>query len=186
VGGVGDILGQLFETFLSVFPRLIVVEKTHGGVRFRRGKKVLELKPGIHWYWPLVTEVVTLPVVRQPIDLYPQVITLQNGSVVVSGTIVYEIRDSVAALAETHDIDDLIQNVGRVALFKQLTGSKWSDTMSDHSNGELRRNLTTEARKQLKKYGVHVFEMSLTDFAKCVVIRNFGNDPVIPVQNDED
>jgi regulator of protease activity HflC (stomatin/prohibitin superfamily) len=180
------LLSSLFEALLSIFPRLIVVEKTHGGVKFKRGKGVKELKPGLDIYWPLVTEVVTLPVVRQPIDLHPQVISLQNGPVIVSGAIVYEIRDSVAALAETHDIDELIQNIGRVSLFKQLTGRKWSDTMAEHENGELRRLLTAEARKQLKKYGVHVFEMSLTDFAKCIVIRNFGNDNLIPIRDDEE
>jgi regulator of protease activity HflC (stomatin/prohibitin superfamily) len=185
VGGLSSILGDLIQALLSLVPQLIVVEATHGGVRFRRGKIVKELKPGVHIYWPVVTEVVTLPVVRQPIDLPPQVITLQNGPVAASAAIVYEIRDAVAALAETHDIDDLIENVGRVALFKQLTGSKWSDTMADHENGELRRHLTAEARKQLKKYGVHVFEMALTDFAKCVVIRNFGNDNLIPVRDEE-
>ena len=71
-------LQSIFDTILKLFPRLLIVGATHGGVKFVRGSKVVELKPGLHLYWPIVTEIETYCVVRQVIDLPTYTLTTKD------------------------------------------------------------------------------------------------------------
>ena len=58
-------IGEIFQTLLRLLPWLVIVPATHGGVAFVHGNRVKEWKPGLHWYWPVVTSYKLMAVVRQ-------------------------------------------------------------------------------------------------------------------------
>jgi regulator of protease activity HflC (stomatin/prohibitin superfamily) len=88
-------LGNLLEWFASWIPRVIIVNKTHAGVKFRWGKVVIPLDAGVHIYWPIVTDIMQYPVVRHTHDLECQALMTKDG---------YDIRIKVAVVCEIHNI----------------------------------------------------------------------------------
>jgi regulator of protease activity HflC (stomatin/prohibitin superfamily) len=87
-------IGQLAEWIGRFFPRWQIVTSTHGGVKFVRGARVVPLAPGMHWFWPLTTELLLYPTARQAVDLRSQTfVTADNKTIAVGGLIVYEVKD---------------------------------------------------------------------------------------------
>ena len=110
-------IGHIVEWLGKLIPRLVIVRSTHGGVKFKRGKYAIPIKPGVCAYWPIVTEVDILPVARQTHNLPSQSLTTRDGkTIVVSGVVVYEIRDVVSALAKNWDISDTINDITMCAI----------------------------------------------------------------------
>ncbi len=60
-------LGQIFGAILKFFPRIIVIRATHGGVKWKYGKYIRAMGPGVHVYLPLITEIMNIakPIQRQ-------------------------------------------------------------------------------------------------------------------------
>ena len=84
---------------------------------FKRGWKPKTLKPGLHFYWPLVTELETFPVVRQPVKLSRQTLTTKdNITVGVSGVVTYRIRDILAFFTNTYEGDDTIEDIALTSI----------------------------------------------------------------------
>ena len=109
-------LGEIMNWVGKWFPRLVIVRSTHAGVRFRHGKKPEALLPGLRVFWPLVTEVDVIPTARQTHNLPTQALTTSDGKkVVVSGVVVYRIKDIVATMARNWDVSDTLNDISMVA-----------------------------------------------------------------------
>ena len=160
--------------------RLMIIRATHEGVRWRRGKKPQRMKSGLHWYWPLVTEVELAVVAHQPLNLVGQTATTKDGQeVIVSGFIVFNIRDVVLAIGERNfDVDDTVGNIAQAAIFEIIMGHSFDDLRDGFADrgSELSKALTVSCRKQLSQFGVSVHRCGLTDFSKSRVYRLVGND----------
>ena len=115
-------LGEIMNWVGKWFPRLLIVRSTHAGVRFRHGKRPEALLPGLRVYWPLVTEVDVIPTARQTHNLPTQALTTSDGKkVVVSGVVVYRIKDIVATMARNWDVSDTLNDISMVAITKIIT-----------------------------------------------------------------
>ena len=80
------------------------------------------LLPGLRVYWPLVTEVDVIPTARQTHNLPTQALTTSDGKkVVVSGVVVYRIKDIVATMARNWDVSDTLNDISMVAITKIIT-----------------------------------------------------------------
>lgn len=162
-------LQSIFDTLLKLFPRLLIVRATHGGVKFVRGSKVVELKPGLHLYWPIVTEIETYCTVRQVIDLPTYTLTSKDGqSLIVSGVVVYEIIDIVTAMVSNYDIWTSIDNLSSISLRNVITNHTYDEIMQN--NVYIDKQFTTLARQRLKEFGIKVIFARITDLSKCKVI----------------
>ena len=117
VGGALTWLSEIIQWLGEFIPRWIIIRTTHGGVKFVRGKRVVVLYPGIRWYWPIVTELITYPTARQTTPLRAQTLTTIDGKVVaVGGMIVYEIEDIEKLLAHSYDADQTIEDLALTAI----------------------------------------------------------------------
>jgi len=97
-------IGEIFQTLLKVLPWLVIVPATHGGVAFVRGYRVKEWKPGLHWYWPLVTSYKLIATVRQTQMIKSKtVMTKDLQTVIVGALVTYVVDDIVAALSKIAD-----------------------------------------------------------------------------------
>ena len=191
-------VGELARWMARFFPRLRICELTHGGVKFKRGKKVKEIKPGLFWYWPLVTTIRLIPVKHHSVDLSSQSLTTlarkpdpedqdDEGEdmccVGVSTVVVITIPDVVKALTETHDIDGLISEVGGAATVKAITTRSFVRCLEKLTT-EVEHEITLEARKMLRRYGVNVEKAYTTDFSVSRTFRHMGDGASV-VEDEE-
>ncbi len=177
-------LGDIFNWFGKLFPRILLIRKTHGGVAFRLGKYVKGLNPGIYVYWPIITEVVTYPTARQTTHLPTQCLMTSDGhSIVVGGIVRYKISNIVAALGEAWDIDDIITDVSLGAISIVITQKSLQQAAQDIKGiGEA---LTEAVKDELYEFGVEVLGVRLANCSKCLVIKNIGGDAAFLPQEEK-
>lgn len=174
--------GELLRWFAKWIPRLGICRATHAGVRFRHGSAVRAIEPGLYVWWPAVTEVLTIPVVRQSANILPQTLVTKDGvAVLFSITIIVEIEDVVKALACAWDIEETIAEFGGTAAV-QIVASKTFDELRAGLAGDVAEMLRKQCRKTLKPFGVNVLFARFTDFAPCnLVARVVGSSDYMPV-----
>ena len=180
-----DWIGDLIEWVLSIFPRLVIIRSTNRAVKFVRGKKLVLVEPGLMVYWPLVTEVIHLAVVRQTLNLPTQRLVTKDGKrVIASAVVVFAVSDAIQAVGLSWDWEDTIKDISMASVAAIITGAEYDDLVSSLS-GKLRVDLTTECRVQLKKYGVRVQKCLLTDFCPASVIALSNSDSLTSSLGEE-
>jgi regulator of protease activity HflC (stomatin/prohibitin superfamily) len=165
-------IGQIAEWVGRFVPRWEIIPTTHGGVKFVKGHKVVPLGPGLHFFWPLVTELTTYPMARQAVDLRTQTFVTHDDKVIaVGGLIVYEIKDIAAILAHTYDPQETIRDITATAIHDVCCQKSWDELKAGQRSGSLDRDLRRETAKGLDSYGVKVLKTTLTDLAPCRVLK---------------
>jgi regulator of protease activity HflC (stomatin/prohibitin superfamily) len=165
-------IGQIVSWIGQFIPRWLIVRTTHGAVKWVAGKRVVPLGPGLHFWWPVVTEVMLYPVARQSTNLRGQaLVTKDDKTILVSGLVVYEVRDIEKLIAQTFDPDDTIEEISLSVINNVLCRKTWRQLRDDHESGKLDKELLHRARLALAPYGVHVLKTTLTDLAPCRVIK---------------
>lgn len=161
-------IGDLVRWLTSWLPHLVLVRRTERAVKFIRGR-TKEIGPGLHWWWPITTEVEVQAVVRQVLGLGSQTLTTHDGqTVTVDGILVYTISDLHTFLVENFEAEDSLGEIGQAGIRKAVVNMdfpKIQAAMADVDN-----TLTREAQKLLKPFGVEVELMRLVSFAKAQVI----------------
>lgn len=162
-------LGQIVEFFGKLVPRLIIVKATEGGVKWVHGAEVVALLPGLHVYWPIVTEYQVIITARQTTNLKPQTLTTADGhKVVVGAVVVYRIRDVVLAIGRQNwDVDETVADIAQAAVVGVVQNSNLSSLM----RSDVEQLLTSACRSQLKRYGISVSRCAFTDLAEARVFR---------------
>src|SRR4051812_9124743 len=110
-------IGQIAEWVGRFVPRWMILNSTEGAVKFVtlrwrdlfRGRwdtsiKSAVLGPGLHGYWPAVTEIKGWTVARQVVNLPTQTTTTKDGKVIAIGAVmVFRIVDVMTIIARTFD-----------------------------------------------------------------------------------
>jgi Membrane protease subunits, stomatin/prohibitin homologs len=175
-------IGQIIEWFGNFIPRLRIIRSTHAGVKYVRGARVIELKPGLHFYWPLTTEVEVIPVARQTHNLVTQTLTTKdNVSVIIGAVVIYEINSIVDALSNNWDVSDTISDVTQMAVVAVVNNWDYID-LRNQLSAKVENELSIETRKQLKPFGVKVLRCGISDFSQCRVYRVINDAGVVSHQ----
>lgn len=165
-------IGEIFRILGSIFPRLVLIRVTHRGVKFIKSR-TRELGPGLHWWWPVTTEVATYPVVRQVLSLDQQVIrTKDHKTVVADGVLVYSIVDIHKYLVDNYDAEDSITELAQAGL-RQAVLSLTLDEI-DSGRVKLDHKLTDVANESLAIFGIDVESMRLQSCACGTVMIHTG------------
>lgn len=175
-------LGQIFEAILMFVPRILIVRATHGGVKWRHGSSVRPMMPGLHVYWPLVTEIEVIVTARQTLAPPKQTLTTKDGKKVVIGiVVVYKIRDIVQAIGKINwDVDTTINDIAQAAVVSVIARHTLQELLDTIAADELNDQLTEAVRRELRQFGVFVSRCKLTDFSDCRVYK-LVTDPHMPV-----
>jgi regulator of protease activity HflC (stomatin/prohibitin superfamily) len=178
-------LGQIFDAILRFVPRILIVRATHGGVKWRYGSDVYPLMPGLHVYWPLVTELEVIVTARQTLALLKQVLmTKDNKKVVVGIVVVYKIRDVVQAIGKTNwDVDTTINDITQAAVVSVIARHTLQELLDMVMTDALNDALTKATRRELRQFGVFVSRCKLTDFADCQVYKVVMDSQALPTAN---
>lgn len=166
-------LGWLAESVLSLVPRIVIVRATHGGVKWRRGKHVMLMEPGLHIYWPIVTDYCVIVTARQTLNLVTQVLTTRDSRKIAVGVVVvYRIADVVLAIGKVNwDVDTTISDIAQAAVVSVIASREYNELLEMLGSGQLGELLTRATKAELRKYGVSVRQCKPTDFAECRVYK---------------
>jgi regulator of protease activity HflC (stomatin/prohibitin superfamily) len=168
-----DWLTDILRWVGKFVPRLLIVKTTHCAVAFTRGKHARLLESGLHWVWPLVTEWMMYPVVRQSVNLVTQtLITKDDHTVAVGAIVVYSVDQPLELLAHSYDADDTIRDIAMAAVKSYVVAA----TLDDLRHRRMDRRLTRRLAMGLAPFGVKVIRAQMTDLAKCRVIK-IWNEP---------
>lgn len=161
-------LSEWVQALALVLPRRIIVRATHAGVKWTWGRRPKALSPGVHIYWPLVTEIELIVAARQTDNLPTQIVLTKDRQAVAVGTaLTYRIRDVLRAIgAKNWDVSQTISDVAQAAVAAVIARTALAELPGDCEDA-----LTRECRRLLRRYGVSVARCSLTDFAPCKVFR---------------
>jgi regulator of protease activity HflC (stomatin/prohibitin superfamily) len=164
-------LGAFPNFIISLFPHIVIVRSTHMGVKFKHGSEEVVLEPGIHWYWPVVTECEVVAVKYRTTNLPAQYLETKDGRKVGCGGIVtYGIDDIRAALCECWDYEDVIADKSLAAIKHVVTTNPY-----DYFKGsDADKRLTTRLQRELKDYGIEVSRVQLSDFAESRMLAVWG------------
>lgn len=166
-------LGDLFLWFSEFVPRWEIIRTTERGVKWVRGKKVKVLKPGIRWWWPVVTDIEIEEVVRQTLYIEPQTLMTDDGeAVIASGVVVFRITDIQKYLVENYDAAEAIIEVAGAAMRKVIIGKTLEAIQKGRA--DIDNALSKETQKLLQAFGVEVEYMRLVSFSKARILNIVG------------
>jgi regulator of protease activity HflC (stomatin/prohibitin superfamily) len=168
-------LGDLARWMAAWVPRLVHVKATDRGVKFVRAETKL-IEPGLHVWWPITTEVMTHPVVRQVVTLPNQTLLTKDGkTVVASGVVVYTISDLHRFLVENYDAEASIAELGLAGIRRAITQRNFDELAGGRAHVDNR--LTAECQSLLDDLGVKVEYARLTDFEPVRAFALLGMSP---------
>ncbi len=165
-------LGRVAEWVGQFFPRWVIVHVWEKGIRLKRGRNPVVCDAGIHFWWPVMTTMIVHPITRQTHNLKSQTITTKDDkTIIIGGLIVFEIKDVIKLVVETHDPDDAIKDMSLSAIHDVCCLLAWDELKEQQRNGDLERKLKAAAKSELEKYGVRLLKMTLTDLATARVYK---------------
>ena len=180
-------LGQIFGAILKFFPRIIVIRATHGGVKWKYGKYIRAMGPGVHVYLPLITEIDVLPTARQTSDIPIQHLTSKdNKRIAIGVVVVYRINDVILAFGEKNwDVDTTVKDITQTAVVSIIASHAFDVLLTKIGNDMLNSLLTEATKKELSRFGVVVQQCKLTDFAECRVLKIMLDSSCVPKTQEE-
>ncbi len=172
-------LSDIFNGILQFIPRPLIIRATHGGIVWVFGSKVVELKPGWRWVWPLIMDWEIIPVARQTERIQDQaLITKDSKQVVVRVIVIYSIRDLVQAIGQRNwDVGTTVNDIAAAAVIQVVTKWELNDLLTEIT-GTVEEQLTETCKRELNKFGVTVHKCCFIDFSTCRVYKIMGNSPV--------
>ncbi len=171
-------IGQIVEALGKFIPRAIIIRATHGGVRWMFGSRIKGLKPGMHFYWPIITEIDILVTARQTLNLPVQVLMTKDKAQIVVGTlVVYRINDVIKAIGERNwDVECTVSDITQAAVVEVFSQHTFDELLQFIATGEMETKMTKSVRKKLRQFGVYVQRCAVTDFSTCRVYKVIGNE----------
>jgi regulator of protease activity HflC (stomatin/prohibitin superfamily) len=170
-----DWLTDILRWVGKFVPRVVIIRATHSGCKFVRGKHARQMDPGIHVLWPLLTEFVTYPTVRQSVNLSTQTLLTKCGATVAVGAIVvFEVDNPLELLAHSYDPDDTVRDLSMASVKSYVVGA----TLEDLRHRRMDRMLTRRIANSLRPWGVKVIRAQMTDLSPCRVIK-LWNEPTV-------
>lgn len=187
---------DFLKALVAFVPRRELIPVTHRGVKFVSGRSffwflfpfifwtawwkewepyVIKLEPGITWWWPLFSQVHTMPTNRQVLKLEAHdVLTLDRRAVKFRGTISYTISSVMQAMVKTWEVESSIDDEAEAA-FCSYVASKNLNDLVGRPREEVNDELTKVVGEQMKIYGVRTIRAKLSSLATGVPILLIGS-----------
>lgn len=163
-----DKLFELLSQWIKELLPLVIVPQYEDGIILRFGKYYKTMSPGVYFKLPFFDEVLTYHTVMTTLALPSQSLyTSDKQNVVVKGVVKYSIVDVKTFLLEVYDAQDAISDMAQ-GIIKNIIISK---TLEECTHTDIDSNLTKKVRSEIKKWGVDIQQVTLTDVAPIRSIR---------------
>lgn len=162
---------KLIDFLLSVFDRImpvVIVKQYEEAALFRFGKYLRIMGPGIHFKIPIFDDPELHTVVVTTLDLPPQSVTTLDGqAAVVHAMVKYEISSLEVFAVKVYDARAALRDQTCGIIFDVIRRKTWDETHAMDMNTEI----TRDARKAAKAWGISVKEVTIMSYQKMMSLR---------------
>lgn len=161
-----DKLITLIQQFVNELNPIFIIDQWEEAVVLRNGKFLKTVKPGLYYKRPFFDSVWKHTTITQSIDIPPQsVTTADNKNVVVKGIIRFTITDIKAFLLTITQPQDVLTDTTGGMIRDIIEDTRWEGII------DIDKKLTSEVGKFVKKWGIKVEKVTLTDLQIANSIR---------------
>jgi hypothetical protein len=156
-------LNQLMQWLGRWVPRIVLVKRTHIGVRFTHGGRVTALAPGLYCYWPITTELVLVSTLLRTSEIAAQLC----GREVVSVAVSFTVADPLMALQVFNDIFAQLDDRTQIALAAAYEPAK--------SNTDICSDVRSALEPQFAPHGVAVHSVGVIQRGRVIPLKNLND-----------
>lgn len=161
-----DKLITLVQQFINELNPIFIIDQWEEAVVLRNGKFLKTVKPGLYYKRPFFDSVWKHTTITQSIDIPPQsVTTADNKNVVVKGIIRFTVTDIKAFLLNITQPQDVLTDTTGGMIRDIIEDTVWANII------DIDKKLTSEVGKFVKKWGIKVEKVTLTDLQIANSIR---------------
>jgi len=166
----------------ALFP-IFIINTWEEAVILRAGNFLKIVKPGIYLKIPFLDTIWKHNVITQSIDIPPQSVTTADGyNVVVKGIIRFTIWDIKLFLTTITEPKDVLTDTTGGMIREIIEETTWNDLV------DIDKKLTLEVEKFVKRWGIKVDKVTLTDLQIANSIRiiqdNTHQTKVLPINEN--
>lgn len=166
-------IAYIFDKLYLLWP-LRIVHSYQQGVRFWLGKDVQELGPGCYFFPPFFGSIEIVDVAEDVITLPVNSITTLDGrSISFSANIVFRIRSARKKYTKVQDFETSLDALASGHLAACARGQTWTDIHA--SQDELEQEVRAKLNRTVRKWGVRIIAVHLTDMVEARSYRLFGD-----------
>jgi regulator of protease activity HflC (stomatin/prohibitin superfamily) len=165
-----NLFDRILDTLKALWPVVLVYEY-QAGVRFRLGRYVGTVPPGWYWCWWWVDELERVTVVEQSVNLPTQSVATRDGrNISFSANLTYEIADAGLYFTKVQDFERSLVDQAMIHLAQRVR--EFDDFPTLHAaQRELERSLKDTMTTRVKRWGVQITGVGLTDLTPARVYR---------------
>ncbi len=165
---------KLIDFLISLLDKILpwfVVKQFDNGIILRCGKYTKTFQPGIYWKIPFLDEVMTHHIVITLLSIPVQSLTTKDGQqVVIKGVVKFKVENVKLLLLDVYDATDAISDITQSIIKKQVHIRNWEEC----NNDDLDNEITKKLRLEVKKWGISVESVTLTDMGLSPSFRLFN------------
>lgn len=151
----------------------VVVSDFEGGVILRFGRYNREIKPGLHWKFPIADISMVTSTVITTMALRPQTLTTKDDQTIVLSAIVkYHISDVRSYLLDIWDSADVINDLTLGTIRKIVASVNYRDLQGHLIEEDVLETIKVEA----SRYGVDIHKVTFSDLGKVRSLRLITNE----------
>ncbi len=169
------IIEALFNNILVLLP-LRIVHAYERGVKFRFGRDVAELAPGVHWFWPFFESVESVNIAPETRNLPTQSVVSKDGKAVsFSCNICYRIVDARRMYVSVQDFDHALEAYAMVHMAAGIGQRTIAAVKRERE--EIETELAESLTAKVSEWGAAIEWVGLTDLVEARAYRLFGDPP---------
>lgn len=162
---------KLIDFVISIIDHInpfFIVREFQEAVFLRNGKFKKVLKAGFHLKLPFIDEYIQQHIMLTTLTLPAQSLVTKDGhNIVIKAVVKYRIVDVETFCLELFDSVDAISDISQGIIKNVIMGSDWEKCIDN----DIDNLITKKVRTEIKKYGVEITQVTLTDIAKIRTIR---------------
>jgi len=158
----------------------VIIEQWNQAVHLRFGKYIAVRKPGIHFKLPFMDSIIETAVITQSVNLPAQTLTtLDEQGIVLKAIIRYQITNVKKYLLSVMHANDVLIDTTQGMIRDIVEITNWEDLVN------VNETITTEVKEYVKKWGIEVESITITDLAIVKTFRILGDNNVKPLPLNE-
>jgi len=154
----------VFSVFITLFlfGGIRVIFEYKRALKFRFGKYIKILKPGLRWIIPIVetVQVVDIRVITINIDSQ-EVMTQDNVPCSIDGVVFFRVKDPEKAVLEVEKFNFAIMQLAQAAL-RDVCGKVELDTILSNRE-EMGKNIKSIVEKETVEWGIVIIDVKIKD-----------------------
>lgn len=165
---------DIILSFLNDILPFFVVKTWQESVVLRFGKVHRMRGPGIYLKIPFVDEPLNTAIVTTTIETPAQTLVTSDGQdVTLRSVIKYRISDVVAYTTEIYDATDAVMDFTQGSIMREVNTHTYDECRAVEA---VSATITKKVRSEVKKYGIYIEQITLTNFIRTRNFRIFKDD----------